>query len=95
MDQKTQVEILSASLEWIKDKETNSETIQETGLVVDEILEWMELAKTRNLDVLNVLRDVFVVAATEANGNLKIELFELFVTAQQILESRKGTNGHN
>jgi len=93
MDRQAQVEIILSSIKWMKDKEEKPETIQETALIVDEILEWLELAEKRKLDVLNVLRDVFVVAATEAEGNLKTDLFELFVTAHQIIESRKATDG--
>lgn len=90
-ERSTEVEIILSSLDWVKEKESNPDSVKATGIIVDEILEWLTLAEEKNLGMLNVLRDVFVIAGTEADGNLKSDMFELFVTIQQIIESRKAS----
>ena len=87
-----EVEILLSSMNWIKDKESNPDTVKETGLIVDEVLDWLAIAKDRKIGIMNVLRDVFMVSANEADGSLRADMFELFVTVQKIIETRKDLN---
>lgn len=87
MKQTNQVDIVVSSLDWFKSKE--SINVKENGIIVDEIVDCLMIAKENNFDLLHLLRDVFIVTAMETDGSTKQEMFELFVMVKSILALRE------